>query len=89
MPVLTIRVAAPADLSPRVREILEAEPTVSSLTVLPGASIRPAGDIYEADLPRESANELIEELTAIGVQHEGTIQVTPVPTSISETGLKA
>ena len=87
--MLTIRVAAPASLSPQVRQILEAEPTVSSLTVLTGASIRPAGDVYEADLPRESANDLIEELTALGVQREGTIQVTPVPTWISETGLEA
>jgi len=89
VPVLTIRVAAPAPLSAAVREILEAEPTVSSLTVLTGASIRPAGDIYEADLPRESANELIEELTSLGVQREGTIQVIPVPTWISESALKA
>jgi uncharacterized hydrophobic protein (TIGR00271 family) len=89
VPVLTIRVSAPAALSARVREILEAEPTVSSLTVLTGASIKPAGDVYEADIPRESANELIAELTASGVQHEGTIQVTPVPTWVSETGLKA
>ena len=87
--MLTIRVAAPAALSPAVRAVFEAEPTVSSLTVLPGASIRPAGDIYEADIPRETANLIIEELTEIGVQHEGTIQVTPVPTWISESALNA
>jgi len=72
-----------------VRALFEDEPTISSLTVLPGASARPVGDVYEADLPRETANELINRLKVIGVQHEGTIQVLPVPTWISESGLHA
>jgi uncharacterized hydrophobic protein (TIGR00271 family) len=89
VPVLTIRAVVPTALSPAVREAFEAEPTVSSLTVLPGASARPIGDVYEADLPRESANQLIEQLKAIGVQREGTIQVLPVATWISEPAFQA
>ena len=89
MPVLTIRAVVPSALSPAVREAFEAEPTVSSLTVLPGASARPIGDVYEADLPRESANQLIEQLKAIGVQREGTIQVLPVATWISEPAFQS
>jgi uncharacterized hydrophobic protein (TIGR00271 family) len=88
-PVLTIRAVVPTVLSPAVHAVFEEEPTVSSLIVLPGASTRPVGDVYEADVPRESANALIEQLKAIGVQREGTIQVLPVATWISEPGFQA
>jgi RNA recognition motif-containing protein len=89
VPVLTIRAVVPTALSPAVRATFEAEPTISSLTFLPGASTRPIGDVYEVDLPRESANALIERLKEIGVQVEGTIQVQPVPTWISEPAFRA
>jgi uncharacterized hydrophobic protein (TIGR00271 family) len=89
VPVLTIRAVVPTALSPAVRAAFETEPTISSLTYLPGASTRPVGDVYEVDLPRESANALIEKLKEIGVQVEGTIQVQPVPTWISEPAFRA
>jgi uncharacterized hydrophobic protein (TIGR00271 family) len=62
---------------------------VSSLAVVPGAGIRPAGDLLMADIPREAANEVIDALRAIGLQEEGAIQMAPVPTWISRNALRA
>ena len=87
--VLSLRVNAPAALSGAVREYLEHEPSVSALTVIPGGSASPPGDLIIADVPRERANDLIDDLVALGVQDEGTIAVQPVETWVSRRGLAA
>ena len=87
--MLTIKIIAPAAVSSRVRAILEAAPDISGLRILEGASTMPPGDVYEADIPRESANSVINELTASGVQQHGAIQILPIPTWVSESGLRA
>lgn len=87
--MLSLRVNAPAALSEQVRACLASDPTVSSLTVLPGASKEPPGDVYVADIPRERANDLIDDLIALGVHEEGTIALEPVETWVSKRGLAA
>jgi uncharacterized hydrophobic protein (TIGR00271 family) len=87
--VITVRVCCPADLSAQVQQILVDTPTVSSRAVYPGASQVPAGDIIEADIPREAANEVVDALISLGVQERGSIQLLPVGTWISRTGLAA
>lgn len=87
--MLTIKVVAPTAVSGLVRAVLEAAPDISSLRILAGASALPPGDVYEADIPRESANALIHELTGLGVQQHGSIQILPIPTWVSESGLRA
>ena len=88
-PVLSLRVNAPAALSDAVRQHLEQDPTVSSLTVIPGGSVRPPGDLFLADIPRERANDLVDALVALGVQDEGTIALGSVDTWVSRRGLQA
>jgi uncharacterized hydrophobic protein (TIGR00271 family) len=87
--VLTLRLACPTDLAAAALALFEADPTVSSLTIWRGASTKPAGDVIWADIPRESANDLVAKLTEIGVQELGTIQLVPVTTWISRGGLEA
>ncbi len=87
--VITIRVCAPSAISPDVQAIFTSSLVVSSLVVHPGASQRPVGDVIEADLPRESANDLLDALLATGVQDAGTIQVLPVSSWVSRPGLQA
>ena len=45
--------------------------------------------MFIADLPRETANALVDSLMELGVQHEGTVTLTPVGTWISSPGLEA
>jgi uncharacterized hydrophobic protein (TIGR00271 family) len=87
--VITVRVCCPAALSAQVQQVLLDTPTVSSRAVYPGASQVPPGDIIEADIPREVANEVVDALIGLGVQEQGSIQLLPVGTWISRTGLDA
>jgi uncharacterized hydrophobic protein (TIGR00271 family) len=87
--VITVRVRCPAALSAEVQRVLIDTPTVSSRAVYPGASQVPGGDIIEADIPREAANEVVDALISLGVQETGSIELLPVGTWISRTGLAA
>lgn len=87
--MLTLRLSCPTDLAAAAVAVLEADPTISSLTIWPGASSKPVGDVIWADIPREAANDLVAKLTALGVQELGTIQLVPVNTWISQSGLNA
>jgi uncharacterized hydrophobic protein (TIGR00271 family) len=87
--MLHLRIYAAADTTESVEKILSADPAVSGLAVLRGASIVPPGDILLADVAREAANDVIDRLRALGVQRGGTIHIEPVRTWISQSGLAA
>ena len=69
--------------------MLGASSLVTSLAVIRDAGVKPSGDLIMADIPREAANDVIDELRALGLQEEGAIQVVPVPTWISRNALRA
>jgi uncharacterized hydrophobic protein (TIGR00271 family) len=87
--VLHLRIYAPADLTAAVEQVLRSEPTVSTLAVLRGASVRPPGDLVLADVPRESANAVVDRLTETGVHLHGSIQLEPVRSWVSRPGFDA
>lgn len=87
--MLHLRISAPADLTAEVINILEGDPAISSLAVVPTASIRPRGDLVFAEIAREAANDVIDQLRALGVQRTGSVHVEPVRTWMSQAGLEA
>ena len=87
--VMNLRVSTTTALSGAVIESLERDPAVSSLALLPGASVRPTGDVIFADVAREGANQVVDRLRALGVHHEGTIHLVPVQTWLSRRGFEA
>lgn len=87
--MLHLRITTVSDLTEPVLQILSADPAVSSLAVLRGASVLPVGDLVLADVAREAANEIIEQLEVLDVARLGTVHVEPVPTWVSERGLAA
>lgn len=87
--VITVRVRCPASLSAPVQDLLRGTASVSALAVYQGASQIPPGDVIEADIPREAANEVVEALIALGVQEDGSIELLSVGTWVSRTGLAA
>jgi uncharacterized hydrophobic protein (TIGR00271 family) len=87
--VITVRVRCPSALSDLAREVLLSTPTVSALAFFRDASLVPPGDVLEADIPRESANDVVEALIALGVQELGSIELMPVGTWVSRSGLAA
>ena len=60
--MLHLRITVPSDLTDRVLDVFRDDPAVSSLAVLWDASVHPAGDIVLADVAREAANEIIDQL---------------------------
>jgi len=87
--MLHVRILVPDQMTAGVLETLESEPCVSGLVVVAGAAIRPAGDLIEADIPREVANDVVARLRALGVHHEGTIEIQHVETWLSSDGFDA
>lgn len=87
--VLTVRLNCPAHLSEQAQALLRTQKWVSAMSVLPGASAVPAGDLIYVDIPRESANEVVEALRALGIDDEGTIAINDTPTWISRPAFQA
>jgi len=87
--MLHLRVTTPTELSTEVVRVLENDPAISGLTVVPGASLKPRGDLVLADVAREAANEVLDQLRELGVHRAGTIHVEPVRTWISQSGFEA
>ena len=87
--MLHVRIYTTSDNTASVTETLNDDPAVSGLVVIPGASVRPAGDLVLADVAREGANDVIDRLRDLGVHRDGTIHVEPVETWISRSGFEA
>lgn len=79
----------PKQLSEPALRILEGDDAVTALTILRGAALRPPGDVISADIARESVNDIVDQLRAIGVHRTGTIQLEPVHTWMSQVALDA
>jgi uncharacterized hydrophobic protein (TIGR00271 family) len=84
--VLHVRVATPSDLTDAVVAVFERDTAVSAISVMPGASVRPAGDVVTADIAREGANECLDSLRALGVTERGSVHLEPVSTWLSDAG---
>jgi uncharacterized hydrophobic protein (TIGR00271 family) len=87
--MLRLRILSPTHKTDEALRILDEEPGVSGLAVLRGAAVRPVGDVIEADLAREVANDVIEKLRATGLHHCGSIELDPVHAWLSRDGFDA
>ncbi|MFV0461947.1 MAG: DUF389 domain-containing protein [Nostocoides sp.] len=87
--MLHLTVAVPTDLAEVVVSLLDAEASVTQLSVYKGGSVKPAGDVIEADVVREAANIIIERLRALGVPQVGTVRIEPVSTWLSASAHSA
>lgn len=79
----------PAGLADDVIAILEADPAVSSLTRVAGASVKPPGDLIEADIAREATNDVVDRLRDLDVQDHGSVHIEPVRAWMSQSGYDA
>ena len=85
--MLRLQVATPSDLTDAVMRVLSEDPAVSSLALIREASLRPAGDVVLADVAREAANDIVDQLRGLGLHRDGTIHLEPVETWLSQRGL--
>lgn len=87
--MLHLRISVPTALTPDVLDVLTEEAGVSELASVPGASLRPEGDLVMATVAREAANDVIGHLHDLGVHEHGALEIEPIPTWMSQAGLKA
>nr|WP_221203894.1 DUF389 domain-containing protein [Modestobacter versicolor] len=84
-----MRITVPADRSAAVHELLDDCPGVAHLAVVPGASVRPAGDLFLVDVARESADSLVHGLRELHVDRDGGIAMESVDAAVSRTAEEA
>lgn len=87
--MLHLRIFVPAELTEAVLAVLAEDPAVSSLALVRGGSVHPAGDLVFADVAREATNDIVDHLQKIGVHHQGSLAIEQVPTWLSQGGFDA
>jgi uncharacterized hydrophobic protein (TIGR00271 family) len=87
--VLHLRVICPPAITDDVVDALVEHPGAAHLVRLPGAAVVPPGDVVEADVAREAADELISALCALGVDRSGGITLEQIDTALSDAADRA
>ncbi|MFJ9695222.1 DUF389 domain-containing protein [Kitasatospora sp. NPDC101183] len=87
--MLHLRLIVPPDLRGEVLGCLDDVVGVTHVAVLPGAAVRPAGDVVLCDVARESADEVLAALRATGVTERGAIDVSGLDLSLSAAAEEA
>lgn len=87
--LLQLRVTVPPGKTDEVRELFESDPGTAHLSVLPGASVTPKGDLVLADVARESADGLIAALRELRIPEDGGIAITSIDTAVSRAAREA
>ncbi len=71
-----LRLTVPCDLSERIVDQLVSDPAVTNVTVIDGASRKPAGDLVEADVAREVASDTLSALRRTGLMQRGGVVIS-------------
>jgi hypothetical protein len=87
--VLHLRVITPSELREPVIDLLTANPGATHLVVHRDAALDPRGDEITSDIARESANDVIDGLKALGVKERGAITLDVIDTVLSTRAYRA
>jgi uncharacterized hydrophobic protein (TIGR00271 family) len=87
--VLHLRLIVPTELRGQVIDLLTDHPGVTHLVFHRDAAIEPRGDEITADIARESANDVVDGLKALGVKERGAITLDVVDTVLSARAYRA
>ncbi len=87
--MLHLRVIAPVDVRDDVLAVLQRQVGVTHLVVHRGAALDPPGDEISADIARECANDVIDDLKALDLHHHGAITLDLVDTVVSTAAYRA
>ena len=87
--IVHLRLIVPKDRGPRVLEVLGAARAVINVVSVPGASIKPEGDLVLCDVAREEASVVVAELRGLGLESNGSISIDAVDSMISTDATRA
>ncbi|TWP37430.1 DUF389 domain-containing protein [Leekyejoonella antrihumi] len=71
-----LRLTMPDHLTDNVLDLVRDSASITNLTLQRGACLRPAGDLIEVDVARESVSELLDQLDDVGLDKQGGIVLT-------------
>jgi uncharacterized hydrophobic protein (TIGR00271 family) len=78
-----LRIVTPPDRTDEVLGVLDCTPSVINIIQLPGAARRPDGDVILADVAREDASVVLEDLKRLDIHEDGSISLELIDTAIS------
>ncbi|MFD9519567.1 DUF389 domain-containing protein [Streptomyces sp. NPDC059979] len=81
--MLHLRMITPHHLTEQVVALVDQTVGTTHLVVLAGVARDPEGDLVLCDVARESADELLQEMRALGIHETGSIAVENIDLSIS------
>lgn len=87
--MLHLRVIAPVDLRDQVVGALQQQVGVTHIVVHRDAALEPPGDEITADIARESANDIVDELKDLGLRNRGAITLDVIDTVLSTAAYRA
>lgn len=84
-----LRIVALEGQADQALELLQASGSVCNVVLLEGAARKPIGHLILADVAREDASVIIDDLRELGIPKEGSISVENVETQISDAAERA
>ncbi len=87
--MLHLRVICPPEHTDAVVGLLRDHPGAAHIVLLPGVAMLPEGDLVEAAVAREAADDMIAELCELGVDRDGGITLEQLDTVLSDTAFRA
>jgi uncharacterized hydrophobic protein (TIGR00271 family) len=87
--IVHLRLVVPGDDAARVLTVLDRSPAVVNLVRLPGASLKPEGDLIICDVAREEASVVVAGLRRLGLDRVGSISIDAVDSTISAAASNA
>ncbi|MEV6880070.1 DUF389 domain-containing protein [Amycolatopsis sp. NPDC051128] len=87
--MLHLRAVCPPEKTAEALEILRAHAGIAHLIVHRGVAVEPEGDLVEADIAREAADEIVNALCVLDLDHTGGITLEALDTALSDAADKA
>jgi uncharacterized hydrophobic protein (TIGR00271 family) len=84
-----LRIVAPAAAARHALDLLDASESVTNVVHLAGAATKPAGDVILADVAREDASVLLQDLRELDIPATGSIALSSIETQISDAAIRA
>ncbi|HKS46827.1 MAG TPA: DUF389 domain-containing protein [Amycolatopsis sp.] len=87
--MLRLRVVCPPEKSDDLLATLGKQPGTAHVLVHRGAAVTPSGDLIEADVAREAADEIVDLLCGLDLDHTGGITLESIDTALSDAADRA
>ncbi|MFE0024202.1 DUF389 domain-containing protein [Amycolatopsis sp. NPDC059021] len=82
--MLHLRAVCPPERTEEALTVLRAHAGTAHLIAHRGVAVSPPGDLIEADVAREAADEIVDALCALDLDHSGGITLEAVDTALSD-----